>query len=303
MTGIDRPVEAHPAADVFPMMSPDELKDLAADIKKNGQAQPIVVHEGWIIDGRNRLAATRIAKVDPEWVEFGGAEADIPAFVLSSNLARRHMNKGQRAMAAVMVNGGRKTTKRELAAAVGVNNAYISEARQVLDAAPDQAQRVIAGEIALNAAIRHVKAKAAEKERAEKQRVNAEATAVALREELKDLEGDMEDITPVELPPPPAALNEDFDVEGELGLDVKGGLDEVAMDNKALDAIVTWSSDLLELAKRAPAIDGIPSEPALQQMTARVIEGAITTIVEHGRRTSIALMAAVEEHQTLRSVQ
>jgi hypothetical protein len=34
----------HPAADVFPMMSDEEINDLAADIKKHGLARPIVFY-------------------------------------------------------------------------------------------------------------------------------------------------------------------------------------------------------------------------------------------------------------------
>jgi hypothetical protein len=33
----------HPAADLFPMMSPDELKVLGEDIKRNGLEVPIVL--------------------------------------------------------------------------------------------------------------------------------------------------------------------------------------------------------------------------------------------------------------------
>jgi ParB-like chromosome segregation protein Spo0J len=44
-----RPV--HPVADLFPMMTNEELDDLAADIKANGLIQPIVVDkDGFLID-------------------------------------------------------------------------------------------------------------------------------------------------------------------------------------------------------------------------------------------------------------
>lgn len=33
----------HPAADVFPMMTEEELRDLGKDIKKNGLRQPVVL--------------------------------------------------------------------------------------------------------------------------------------------------------------------------------------------------------------------------------------------------------------------
>jgi hypothetical protein len=57
----------HPAADLFPLMSESELKELAEDIKKNGLQHPVVIrsdpdydwrdHRYQLIDGRNRLDA------------------------------------------------------------------------------------------------------------------------------------------------------------------------------------------------------------------------------------------------------
>jgi ParB-like chromosome segregation protein Spo0J len=51
----------HPLADTFPMMSDGELKELAADIEKNGQLTPVqfalIDGRKILIDGRNRLAA------------------------------------------------------------------------------------------------------------------------------------------------------------------------------------------------------------------------------------------------------
>src|SRR5512132_1709751 len=55
----------HPAADLFPMMSPDELIELGEDIRKNGLQFPIVILpvmngdkiDHLLLDGRNRLDA------------------------------------------------------------------------------------------------------------------------------------------------------------------------------------------------------------------------------------------------------
>lgn len=94
-------MKVHPVADLFPMLPDDELADLAADIKANGLQSPIVVKDKVLIDGRNRLAACEMAGVEPEYVEMNGS--DPVAFILSANLARRHMSKGQRAMAAARV--------------------------------------------------------------------------------------------------------------------------------------------------------------------------------------------------------
>jgi ParB-like chromosome segregation protein Spo0J len=42
-------IPPHPAADVFPMLDDDELEELAADIKRHGLQQPLVVGE---LEGR-----------------------------------------------------------------------------------------------------------------------------------------------------------------------------------------------------------------------------------------------------------
>lgn len=89
----------HPAASIFPMMTEEALEDLANDIRKNGQIVPIErLSNGEIVDGRNRLAACRRAGVEP-WFEFV-EPVDVLAYVVSRNIARRHLTIGQRAMLA-----------------------------------------------------------------------------------------------------------------------------------------------------------------------------------------------------------
>jgi ParB-like nuclease domain len=94
------------------MMDSDELAALAEDIKENGLIHPIVLGE-WvpdpeepekrvegIIDGRNRLAACGLAEVEPRFERFDGK--DIAAFIVTTNINRRHLTKGQQAMALAM---------------------------------------------------------------------------------------------------------------------------------------------------------------------------------------------------------
>jgi ParB-like nuclease domain len=55
----------HPAADLFPLLSEAELKELADDIKKNGLQSPIVLcrsedDKRYLLDGRNRLDALAV---------------------------------------------------------------------------------------------------------------------------------------------------------------------------------------------------------------------------------------------------
>jgi hypothetical protein len=95
-----RPV--HQSADLFPMMTDEELADLAAGIKANGLLHPIVVDkEGALIDGRNHARACEIAGVEPSTMVFDGD--DPRAFILAMNIKRRHMTKGQQVMAVAMM--------------------------------------------------------------------------------------------------------------------------------------------------------------------------------------------------------
>lgn len=92
-------MQPHPAAKLFPMMVGGDLAALIADIRENGQREPIIIHEGLILDGRNRFAACEklgIKPVTAKWDRAGTPEA----FVISMNLHRRHLNESQRGLIA-----------------------------------------------------------------------------------------------------------------------------------------------------------------------------------------------------------
>jgi hypothetical protein len=108
----------HPAAELFPLMSPDELRELGENIRKNGLQIPIVACSGngstSLVDGRNRLdgmddvGILRIAgrrtleyrNPTGEWVRVPSTslpeDTDPYAFVFSANLARRHLSAEQK---------------------------------------------------------------------------------------------------------------------------------------------------------------------------------------------------------------
>lgn len=93
----DMPV--HPAANLFPMMSDEELAGLVDDIRRQGLLHPVITHEGMVLDGRNRLVACRKAGVVPRFEPWkGGGDQSPTAWVLAVNLHRRHLDTSQKAM-------------------------------------------------------------------------------------------------------------------------------------------------------------------------------------------------------------
>jgi hypothetical protein len=92
-------MQSHQAAEIFPKMAGADFEALVDDMRQRGQREPIIVHDGLILDGRNRYQACLQLGIEPlteEWDGTGTPEA----FVISMNLRRRHLNQGQRAMIA-----------------------------------------------------------------------------------------------------------------------------------------------------------------------------------------------------------
>jgi hypothetical protein len=98
--------KVHPAAEVFPMMSDEELDALGEDIKANGINAPIRFSgDGELIDGRNRLeAAERVGFELRSW-EAGTYLGSPVAFIISANIRRRHLTKQQQAELIVAARG------------------------------------------------------------------------------------------------------------------------------------------------------------------------------------------------------
>ena len=142
-----RSLAFHPAAAVFPLMAEAELIELAEDIRENGLELPIVLHQGTILDGRNRYLACQRIKLKPEMVLY---EGDDPVrYVVSLNLKRRHLDESQRSMvgarlAALPHGGDRRSnqganlrldtpTQAEASELLGVSERSIQHARSVLE--------------------------------------------------------------------------------------------------------------------------------------------------------------------------
>ncbi len=105
--------EFHPIADLFPLMTDDERRDLATDIGQNGLREPIWLYDGQIVDGRNRYLACQDAGVEPRYRDWDG-QGSLVAFVVSLNVKRRHLSSSQKAVIALDV-------ERALAAEIAAN--------------------------------------------------------------------------------------------------------------------------------------------------------------------------------------
>ena len=95
----ETPLKFHPAASIFPLFEDEELQLLADSIRDNGLKESVKLHDGLVIDGRNRLAACRMAGVKPrfETVDVNGSPS---AYVYAVNYHRRHLSEGGKQLAA-----------------------------------------------------------------------------------------------------------------------------------------------------------------------------------------------------------
>lgn len=137
--------QAHPFADLFPMLDDVALQSLADDIAAHGLIEPIVLYAGQILDGRNRYRACLIAGVEPSFLHFAAdSESEALDLVISKNLERRQLSESQRAMVAAKIanirHGGQGGRVPEGEAAITVRGA--AQALNVGTFLAKQAKRV-----------------------------------------------------------------------------------------------------------------------------------------------------------------
>ena len=93
----------HAASTIFPMMNKEELAALEEDIRQNGLLEPIVIFNGEVLDGRNRITVCNKLGITPKTTEFHRNGVSEYEFVLSRNLHRRHLTQGQLATIAAII--------------------------------------------------------------------------------------------------------------------------------------------------------------------------------------------------------
>lgn len=179
----------HPAAAIFPILSSEELGELAEDIKANGLIEPITLFEGMILDGRNRYEACKLSGIKPRFIELPPGMETPYSWVLGKNLHRRHLTTSQRAAIAaelrpmLMAEAEKRKTATEFNAAtgaqmpppdnkgltgksakiaaemLGISERIVKEAAAVKKEKPEEFEKIKAGEKTVRAAYVELKSR------------------------------------------------------------------------------------------------------------------------------------------------
>ena len=154
----------HPAAELFPLMSPDELRVLGEDIKKNGITSPIAIvtrkdDKGWryqLLDGRNRLDAMEAVgmRFQIVFLTYAGCSIDADefevtkqatvvctdpyAYVISANIHRRHLTAEQkRELICTLLKVNPSKSDRQIAETVKASPTFVGKVRAEKEATGD----------------------------------------------------------------------------------------------------------------------------------------------------------------------
>jgi hypothetical protein len=135
-------LETHPAAQLFPMMTTDEIWELADDIEQHGQLHPIIICDDfsedagspaqYLLDGRNRLMAFKLMKRKPEVIgtrHLRSGAVDPYAYVISANAKRRHLTAEQKRAAILALKAvWSEASDRAIGRAIGVDHKTVAAA-------------------------------------------------------------------------------------------------------------------------------------------------------------------------------
>jgi hypothetical protein len=146
----------HPAAELFPLMSPEELKDLGCDIRRAGLRARVALWKESVnsptllLDGRNRLDAIEAVGIALNIDDSSGSHTVIKqgndiasglvseyvygvdpyAYVISANIRRRHLNAEQRQhLLITLIARAPEKSDRQIGAEIGVDHKTIARAR------------------------------------------------------------------------------------------------------------------------------------------------------------------------------
>lgn len=119
----------HPLCEALPKMSAEAFAELKADIQKHGLRDAIWLKGKQIIDGRHRYRACCELGITATTRQYQGE--DLEAFVISTNLARRHLSTQQRKwFAKRLLELHPEQSSRSIAKSVGLDHKSVERIRQ-----------------------------------------------------------------------------------------------------------------------------------------------------------------------------
>ena len=217
----------HSLCSIFPKLDKTSFEALRNDIQANGLRNPIIVKNGEILDGQNRLQACKDLGITPKYQEYEGE--DLVEFVLAQNLHRRHLTAGQSATIVALAQDWSNAhpvgkvaklpikclpvdTQSDRAEKSGASKRTQGSADKLVKENPELAMQVATGEITLNKAMKEIEPEkdesaedsfdvvhAYEQEVAENQRLHGviealtvddkDKSIISMSERIKGLEG------------------------------------------------------------------------------------------------------------------
>lgn len=155
-------LERHEFSSMFPDADRADYAALVESLRSRGwdSNNPIVLFEGKVLDGRHRQLACAETGIEPTFVEFNGTRDEARSFVISANLARRHLSGRAKVVAYHVENQflppDRQRSDAEIAVLAGMPGSirFVGQARHLTEVDPDLAQKAAAGEIPVGRALR-----------------------------------------------------------------------------------------------------------------------------------------------------
>jgi hypothetical protein len=88
----------HTVASLFPHLTGELYAELKKSIEESGHQEPIVVHDGMVLDGRNRINILNELGQAPKIIQFADLKTGLEAgeWIAIRNLQRRHLTDDQR---------------------------------------------------------------------------------------------------------------------------------------------------------------------------------------------------------------
>lgn len=160
----------HELCTAWPVASDEDLSDMEATTRQIGGVfnNPGTVWNGLLIDGRNRQITCAALGMPFEYREFFGTYEQARFFVISQNMARRHLTTGQKAVQYVRIaevdshnDYGEKPTAHQVAKAVKTSITTARKAIELVSTGDEDAiNSVMAGKSNIKNELKRLKDKA-----------------------------------------------------------------------------------------------------------------------------------------------